>query len=297
MLIHKVGKHANRMAHVVTDANLPEFANPPLSEVALGVQFEPLNGLLGVHIGEYWAEFKQEFPYVEQHAPLEPVIERKGVRVRPLGPPIAQFLPGPPSPRVWFIDSSKQELIQIQQDRLVRNWRKTGTADIYPRYEKHIRPAFFDTYRRFESFVATHKLGEIKANQCEVTYVNHIDLTVRSNTPHRFSDVFSFWTKQDGSNPPGLECENITAAIRFEISDETNGFIGRLHVTVEPAVNIQTNETAVVLRLMARGRPIGSGVEGVLNFLDLGRAHIVRTFTSITTEEMHTLWGRTDVRR
>jgi hypothetical protein len=47
------------------------------------------------------------------------------------------------------------------------------------------------------------------------------------------------------------------------------------------------------LTLTARGAPIGAGVAGALEFLDLGRRWIVRGFADLTTERMHIAWRRT----
>jgi hypothetical protein len=44
--------------------------------------------------------------------------------------------------------------------------------------------------------------------------------------------------------------------------------------------------------LTARGQPLGTGLAGVLEFLDLGREWIVTGFDELTTPEMHRLWGR-----
>jgi hypothetical protein len=43
--------------------------------------------------------------------------------------------------------------------------------------------------------------------------------------------------------------------------------------------------------LTARGRPLASSLDGVLGFLDLGRASIVRTFAALRTPAMHREWG------
>ena len=105
---------------------LPDFERPPVIEVALSVQFKRLEALRSAHLGLLWAKFRPEgFPRTEDHAPLEPAFERfdpnllrtqLGIEVR------ASDLP--PLPRVWFLNEAGSELIQIQRDRFVHNWRK-----------------------------------------------------------------------------------------------------------------------------------------------------------------------------
>ena len=47
-----------------------------------------------------------------------------------------------------------------------------------------------------------------------------------------------------------------------------------------------------MLTLVARGNAENETFEGALRFLDIGHGAIVRTFTALTTNEMHTHWER-----
>ena len=42
--------------------DLPDFGNPPVTEVVLGVQFGTLDRLLAPHLGLVWTEFRDQFP-------------------------------------------------------------------------------------------------------------------------------------------------------------------------------------------------------------------------------------------
>lgn len=72
--------------------------------------------------------------------------------------------------------------------------------------------------------------------------------------------------------------------------------LGRLHVVGRVVTVLETGGKALQLTLTARGQPLGTGVDGVITFLNLGREHIVRGFASFTTAEMHKTWGRRDGR-
>ena len=153
--------------------NLPDFANPPLAEVALSVQFEPLEKLRTPQIGLLWNEFRERFPATEEHAPLDSEFERFGIP-RTSAPIVRmQMLETLPVPRVWFLNETGTELIQVQQDRFIHNWRKVGEGDAYPRYER-LRQTFQSELEAFQAIVAREQCGAILPNQCEVTYVNHI---------------------------------------------------------------------------------------------------------------------------
>src|SRR5262249_17490048 len=115
-------------------ADLPDFTVPPVTEVALGVQFAPLAAFKTVHAGLLWNRFRQEFPIVEEQAPLNVSFETFG---SPSAAPELrlELLRRPPIPRFWFMNENRVELIQFQVDRFVRNWRKVGDDITYPRYE------------------------------------------------------------------------------------------------------------------------------------------------------------------
>lgn len=273
----------------VNDSKLPEFDNPPLTEVVLSAQFEPLPGLSIPQIGRLWQEYETSLPRVEQRPPIEPIIERVGVKSPSFW---AQWetLHTMPIPRVWFMDKDGRELIQIQQDRFIRNWKKVGPEDIYPRYEKHIRPRFVEDINKFIAFADKNGLGAFLPNQCEVSYINHI-LSGDTWADHsELNRVFNLWsTEYQPEN--GLQLETVRFAMSHQIVNEQGEFIGRLHVTVEPAFSpSEKSKPVFVLNMIARGRPLSDGIDGILSFFDLGRIHIVKTFKRITTKRMHEEW-------
>jgi hypothetical protein len=63
-------------------------------------------------------------------------------------------------------------------------------------------------------------------------------------------------------------------------------------VSLDPVFHIKDGTPRLRLSLTARGRPQQEGTAGVLQFLDLGREYVVRTFAAITTSEMHEVWRR-----
>ena len=276
------------------DPNLPSFDKPPLVEVALTVQFEPLAKLSSPYMGLLWSKFRNRFPKVEEARPIVSVIERLGVPEASKSQ--RQLLEPPMAPRIWFVDESDRELIQIQNNRFSRNWRKPGSFDQhqYPRYESHIRPKFQEDLNEFCRFLSDEALGDLKPNQCEITYVNHILAGQGWRQHSEFGSVFRVWDKRFNKNP-GLEIENITLGFTTLLCDQNGEFIGRLHVTIRPGFRRDDDEPLFSLELTARGRPFQDNIDGVFAFLDFGRSHIVKTFEAITTEEMHKIWGKVHV--
>ena len=123
-------------------ADLPDYKRPPLVEVALAVQFAELQGYRTIHAGLLWAEtFRKAYPRVIEQPQLDPIFEVFGPHARAAQWQIRQ-MPGPPVPRLWFMNEQETELVQIQANWFARNWRKVGEGEDYPRYEK-LRERFF----------------------------------------------------------------------------------------------------------------------------------------------------------
>lgn len=263
--------------------NLPDFDDPPVVETVLSVQFDPLP-VTAAHLGLLWNEFRVGFPTSDQRPPLETVLEQFPDN------PVArvgfkfQALETFPVPRIWFINDQGNEMIQVQNDRFIKNWRKEGAAERYPHYDDTIRPHFDRDYQIFLNFLAKNELAAPHINQCEVSYVNHL---LAGQGWERYGDVekiFTFWRSTE-LVPPG-PTEDLRLHVRFVIPDPDGKPIGRLHVDLQPAVRPSDNHPMYVLHLTARGQ-LGGGIE----FFDIGRKWIVTTFKNLTTGSMHTVWG------
>ncbi len=270
---------------------LPEFDNPPVVEVVLSVLFESLSSLRTPQLGLLWQEFRDKYPVTAEHAPLDSEIERFGVPPTSKGVARIQMLSSPPVPRCWFLNEQGTELVQVQQDRFIHNWRKVGDHHTYPRYE-HVRATFERELLRFSEFLAQQQLGELRPNQCEVTYVNHIMSGEGWKTHGELNSVLTLFTPQYTDDfRPNLEDGRLSA--RYVIPKDKGEPIGRLHLAVEPAYRSADDMPLLALTLTARGRPLSDDLPGVLAFLDVGREWIVRMFASITTPTMHNIWRRT----
>lgn len=269
---------------------LPEFDRPPVVEVALSVQFDPIADLRTPQIGVLWQEFRDRFPKTEEHPPLETALERFGVSPSPKGVARFQLLSTPPAPRCWFLNELGTELVQLQSDRFIHNWRKVGDDDTYPRYDR-VRATFEGELKRFSESLVRQELGELHPNQCEVTYVNHIVSGEGWHTHGQLGDVITLFNLKytDAFHPQPEGCR---LAAKYVIPNSGGEPVGRLHVSIEPVYRDTDDVPMFALTLTARGRPLSDAVNGVLEFLDLGREWIVRTFASITTPRMHALWRR-----
>ncbi|HED19571.1 MAG TPA: TIGR04255 family protein [Gammaproteobacteria bacterium] len=272
-------------------SNLPDFDRPPLDEVALSVQFDPIQRLQTPQIGLFWSELRSAFPKTEQHPPLDPVTERFGPSPRPSVR--FEISNAPPAPRCWFLKEDSTELIQVQQDRLIHNWRSLDTGDSYPRYE-HVRRQFESELEAFCNFLRSEKIGEFSPNQCEVTYTNAI-VSGKGWDRHgqigRLLAPISMAYSDDFLAEP----ESTRFQTQYVFNDDAGKPLGRLHISCQPAFKASDTSPIYLLNMIARGAPNGMEVSDILNFIDMGREWIVRGFASITTPEMHKIWERKDV--
>ena len=261
-------------------ADLPDFRNPPLNEVAIGVQFGPPRGYSQIRAGEVWALFKSEFPLVEEHPPLPPAFETFGL-------PLVQqmrlgFVTGAAHDRFWFLTKPKDELIQFQQDRLLHNWRKIGDeANEYPRFERMIEK-FKAELIRLEQYVGQLSPQALAINQCELTYINLIPCAADASCqPGQWLKILNFGTS---------DAEDFTVVFRRVIHDRTGAPLGRL--VCEATVALVSGRRMIQLALAARGAPVHSDIPAALDFLVRGREIVVRTFAEITTDSAHLAWQR-----
>jgi uncharacterized protein (TIGR04255 family) len=270
----------------------PDFENPPVIEVALSVQFKALDSLRSPHYGLLWAKaFRDEgFSRIEEHGTLVPTFEDfESKRAPRVGIQLQAFDDAPPPARVWFLNKTGTQLIQVQPDRFIFNWRRENTDESYPRYA-HIRERLKTTFNQFLDFVRSERLGNVVPEQCEATYVNHI-VSGQGWTRHGELDhVATVWENRYSDSYLGRP-EDVAFAARYRMPTDSAP-LGRLYINLQSAFQSADKRQIYVLTLTARGRPTSTGTEGVFGFLDLGHEWIVRGFTSITRADMHRIWGR-----
>ncbi|MCI0560007.1 MAG: TIGR04255 family protein [Nitrososphaera sp.] len=274
----------------IPDTPRPDFNKPPVTEVVLGVQFSKLPKLDSLQMGGLSERFKKEYPH---HKPMQR-LDPKTEEFEPTERPTVQFsvVSEPPTPRYWFESNSRTELIQVQNDRFIFNWRQMEASAKYPRYEK-VRAKFQKHFRTFRNFLKDRDLGDVVVNQCEVTYVNLLPAGSGWNHHGEIDQVFSSWSGRYTDNFLWRP-EEVVLRTSYLLRDTQNEPVGRLHFAVEPRLRISDKLPMIRFTITARGMPLRKSEAGVIEFLNFGRDNIVRGFASFTTKKMHRLWERTD---
>jgi uncharacterized protein (TIGR04255 family) len=266
---------------------LPDYENPPVVETILGVQFEPLSGWRNAHLGAFWSTLDaNEWSEVLDAPPLQPQFERFGELARWEKIGFHFRVTQNPLARLQIKNKDGDRMIQLQDCRLHFNWLGQ-TGGPYPRYEK-IRAGFAWVFDKFIEFVDREKVGELRPNQWEVTYLNHIPKGTVWNTPRDWAFFLPL-----GSVPTIehlVQGESFTGGWHFVIPDQR----GRLHVEWQHGrKNGPEGQEVIVLTLTARG-PLGEGElskRAVVDGVDLGHETIVRSFMAFTSEAANRHWG------
>ncbi len=260
--------------------HLPDFTDPPLDEVVLGVQFAPVPGYSSVHSMKVWNLFKPEFPEVQEHPILGPQFETFGGANIQAGPMIRVVAPTTGS-RLWFLSDDGNSLVQFQPDRFITNWRKQPNPQPYPRFEG-ISEAFEANLSKLTQHFASEFSNEIDINQAEVTYVNIIPVENFSQA----GDWFELW------NDGGIDIEALNSSFNEVIRDSDGKSFARLNHEIKSVITADSKNKAFRLSLTYKGKPADNNTASAMEFLANGREAIVTRFGEITTQEAQRIWGR-----
>jgi len=260
---------------------LPEYQSPPVIEVVCGVQFDPLAGFLSVHFGDFWQRVKDGYPRSEDRPPLGDVRETEQGTM-----PQLDLLELPPLRRTFYVDATGNFLLQVQPSRFLANWRKERAGDTYPRYETASR-RFKEGWAIFLAFAKDVGLGPPRANQYELTYINHIP---EGAEPYpvgveHFVPAFAWKSAQSTGFLPAPQ----SAALRLQFA--LPGGKGRLHVTLNHGRRRDEGKSVLVLDLTARG-PARSDLADMDDWFSTAHEWIVRGFADLTSAAAHQTWER-----
>jgi len=264
------------------DPHPVRFKSPPVIETLLSVQFVPLQRLDLPYLGLFWADIRSSYPKQEVKPPLPPVVEE--FPLVPKAPAIQ--VSSEPDARFWYVNQGGTELIQVQRDRFIRNWRWTETGRSYPGYDL-LRPRFEQDWATFIRFLERESLGTPDVNQCEVTYINHIELGTGWRSFGDPSPILKLVAPPArGEYLPDPEMLLVSAT--YAMPNQR----GRVHVAAQPALRRLDGKEVLQLTLTARGKPHSSNADDLIKWFNDGHDWIVNGFVDITTAKMQEVWHR-----
>jgi uncharacterized protein (TIGR04255 family) len=254
-------------------ADLPDYERPPIDEVVLGVQFRRFQGFSQAHVGLIWNEIRDRYPRTEDQPPI--------VQLSPALPPgLPLQFAGVGLFRVWLISADDTRVLQIQNDRLLHNWRRRNNAE-YPRFES-LAKEFLEQFNRFERLI-----GPCSLEQVEVTYINWLP-------SKRASDFFLPARSRKWSDP---QLAKQPAAYQwsgqYTVGSEGPTSTGTLSIGCNSAIRPfpPPPETGTQFTLTFNA-PVSTG-SSLRTLMETGRSTIVRAFTDLTSRSAQEDWGRT----
>lgn len=267
--------------------NLPKYDAPPVVETVLSVQFEKIPGFTNAHVGWYWKEFlSQEWASIREVPRLNEQFERFDEELKwlPSGGRLS-IKAHPESERNQLVRDDNERMLQIQDSRLVYNWRKN--SDSYPSYKK-VLAEFQAEFTSFKKFCKKAGFGDLVLNQWEITYVNHIPKGELWDTPKNWKNVIPKLTIPS-SDVPGQEFDSFNGEWHHVLGENK----GRVHISLNHArTSDEMNSEVLLVQLTARGPVETVEEKELISGFDLGHESIVLSFTSMTSEVAHKVWQR-----
>ena len=272
---------------------LPEYERPPVVEVALAIEFDEPVGFRSLNLGLIAAGWSDWLPLAEERPPLP----RMGPPTEDLLDDLVDSLFGLDSsaleepPRLWLQNEVGDQVVQIQRDRLVVNWRKEG-ASSYPRY-RFVRAMLQDSWDRLTGLCGGLGYETPTPDLCEMQYINHIGNEqgwISSQDTARL--IVPWHGVEDNEFLPAEHLCRFSMHCHFLADRE--GWLdidGWTTSVVDDDGDLDSER--LVLNLTSRGHALLNDFESALAFFDVAHVWIVRGFTAVTSPLAHETWGRT----
>lgn len=256
--------------------NLPSFDRPPVIEVAVGVHFVQLPGLNTVGLVRLADIWRDRYPTIQEQPALPPAAP---------GGQMFMFQVGNSAPpqRFWLLAEDESLLIQVQNDRLLLNWRKVKDDDPYPHYGR-LRQDFSDVWSEFIRYITSGDYGVFQPNLAEVSFFNRIPVSSASEVARTIAALNPDWSL-DGHLATSLQIERI-----LENAGEQSGQ-QNIALAYRPEFGFIQLEITSRIRIQAES----TDSSAILTALDQAHDVDVLTFDQITTNSAHTAWGKNDV--
>lgn len=269
-----------------------KFETPPVVETALSVQFNSLAGFTAAHAGWFWKEYVEKFgdgppnewKQITEAPKIPGQLEKFGAE-DVWAPPLVQVLHGVMSPRIQIIRGDGERMLQVQDNRLILNWRKQASA--YPTYQT-LLPEFRNMLNAFESFCEEAAFGTPVYNLWEITYVDQVKKGTMWDSVRNLNRIFPALAAPPVSalHAPPSDDETISADWRFSLANRR----GRLYLQLRQAKLQPSNEEVIQLTTTARG-PV-SETQSWEQGMNFGHDALSETFLAITSSEAQQLWKK-----
>jgi uncharacterized protein (TIGR04255 family) len=256
----------------------PDFGRPPVAEVVCGVQFSGTDGWCTPHFGSFWELIRAEYPEFEDQPPLDKL------RFERAAPPEPRLSLLPPLRRVFFVQPPGNFLIQLQQNRILHNWRKVNDSDEYPRFKEAYK-RFVWSWEKLKHFAVLAALPDPQPEALELTYVNHITKD-GAKFPRDVWDFLEFYAQT-----PKAVIARESSVVAMHFGWPLPNEMGILTFDLKHGLRPSDESEVLLIEFNARGKVKPDGVN-MDNWFDTAHSAIVRTFDALTTDAAHKLWEK-----
>jgi len=261
--------------------DLPVLSRPAFDEIVIGAQFVGEQELKSYVVGALRQMVIADLPKVSEQSPVPPIFESFGLISQPAFS--FQQFSAPPMPRYWFESESGNDLLQLQSDKIYRNWRRRKPADSYPGFEI-VFASFKKDIENLSRVFDQEKLGSISFNQCEMTYVNIVIPADDKGLPiEALTDLWTGWYGDD------FAYEDAYLNFRRIISRNDEP-IGRVHVQFAPILSLD-GKPGIKFEITSRGRPAGTDAPAVFDFLREQHDIIRQAYESVVKASVRSAWN------
>jgi uncharacterized protein (TIGR04255 family) len=255
-----------------------KYKKPPVDEVVCSVQFAPLDAWKIAHIGSFWELVRGEFPKPEHAPPLDVI-----------GTDNNDSVTGLPLPRVWLVSEDDTQLIQLQRNRFIYNWRKRPSGGAYIGYES-VQDVFIRNLVRFRDFFRERRIGDIVPRQLELAY---IDVVPQGEGWEEHKDIGRILPILDGLKGSSFGLQVATLDFNKIYSAPVVG--GSLHLRLSQGTRIADSKPVFRIEFRAFGVDEGgTSIDAVPAWFDRAHDQITSMFAAVTSDfARNELWQGT----
>ena len=246
---------------------------PPVIEVALAIEFVPIQELGPVGLARLASEWASDYPIMREVPALPPSTLNPGMGT-------FQFMTGPSPSRIWLLTPAGNDLLQIQNDRLIINWRRLDSELVYPGHQD-LLTKMRTRWREFIERLSEVGLPSPSPTIAEWTYVNHLDREILARRGLSFFN-------DNLEELPGQSNSFAFEITRDLTNEERSGFLA---VTGASSASSAAAEPVFSLTITTKLSLQAADLMGAVDILS--QAHDVSRvgFDKITSAAARTEWG------
>ena len=251
-----------------------KYETPPIDEIVCGVRFDSIRKLQSGHIGILWQKLKPDFPDIEDQNLVQPVPSEDFQNPEKL-----------PLPRVWFIHENENDLVQLQRNRFLHNWRKRRPEDEYPGYVRVIEN--FEKYLScLQEFLVEENLGRLVAREYELTY---IDLLPKGNGWESLRDLGKVFPNLVSLTSQSILSDDVRN-INWQTVLGLPNNLGLLRLVFRSAKRVSDNQQLLQIEFNAHS---SQPYQPMREWFDAAHNEVIRVFSHLVSDAIQQeFWGR-----